>query len=934
MVISVLGTVVGAIAVRMRQRGTRTAATRTAGLGTVTPLGAAGPIARLGAIALLVAIALQGAFALVPPHAHADVRTEARRHFREGMALIAQGDVERGVAELQEAYEILPHPNVLYNIARAYAESGRYAAAIAHFERYLESDPADRAEVNDFVEALRARIRAIEGRGAETPTPEEEIAPPPSGTESVASDEEIAALEDSATQIEALAESAQSDALRQRADRLRALAAALRERRTAAAEPAVEPTPPPTEGAETPPESSGEASDPSLVLGQQRAGDTYEEQVVSSSRAAQSPLDAPNSTTIVTAQDLRLSGYNTPGEALRRVAGVELMTASPGDVQLSIRGLNQRLSNRAIVLVDGRSVYLDFLGTTIWTLIPISYEDIERIEVIRGPASALYGADAFTGIVNIITRPIGEGRSFVSAGVGDHGQLRLASTVTQRVDRVRFRLGGGYERADLFSRFVGPDRVDVRPFASDPNLGYSRLFFHGDAQLRLADGYSVTAGTGLATGSRSFQGLSRLRELFLSDALFSQTYVQAQTAFGLSGRVFWNHFQTDYGLTGQHDGGLEEAQRARVDRQDVVDVELLYQNRFDISDGLNNQIIGGLGYRFKEIDWSWIADPATGDQVRTQHHFNVFLQDTLRIEEAVQIVVSARLDQHPLLPEPQVSPRGSVVVHPTPGQSIRLTGGTAFRAPTFVESYLTVPNSTPLRGVTAFGAGNESLNPERIVSVELGYMLQETDYFALELNGYYNLVFDQILLSRNTAYRLWDRVNDPRAAYDPDLGAFPLGQLQFDNEDADFQQIGGEIGVRLYPTDGLDLYVNYAIHETTALGAQALAGRDLDQRTSVHKVNAGAQYRSPFGLDLSVDFHYVSDQVWVEQVLDTERGGTAFESFSLAAYAIMNARVGLRLLDDQVEVAVTGTNLLMAHREHPFGQRLDRRFMGNVTFRF
>ena len=891
------------------------------------------PVAELGWVAVL----------LTSAPLRADVRTEARRHFRAGMALIAEGNVDEGVAELQEAFEILPHPNVLYNIGRAYAESGRYEESIQYFETYLESDPPDRAEVNGYLTALRARIAAVQARESEEPetTEPEVVATPTVETAPVASEEEIAALEDSATQIEALAESAQSDALRDRADRLRALAAALRERSIAAQSPETTETTETTEATgegETVADAAGEgeaaAEAEALELGEQREGDTYEEQVVSSSRAAQNPLDAPNSTTIITAQDLRLSGLQVMGESLRRVAGVEFMMTSPGDVQVSIRGLNQRLSNRAIVLIDGRSVYLDFLGTTLWDLIPISMEDVERIEVIRGPASALYGADAFTGIVNIITRPIGEGRSFISAGVGDHGQYRVATTVTQRVDRLRFRLGGGWSESDQYSRFVGPNRVDVTPFADDAEVGRRRLYFRGDAQLRIADGYSITAGSAVASGDRAFQGLSRLRELFLTDAIFTQTYLQAQTAFGLSARAFWNHFTTDYGLVGVREGGLDNAQRGRVNRQDIIDVELVYSTEFDIVDGLNNAIIGGVGYRFKEVDWDWLRDPVTGIQTQTQNHFNVFLQDTLRIDEVLQIVLSARLDQHPLLSEPQISPRGSVVVHPTPKQSIRLTAGTAFRSPTFLESYLFVPNATPLRGVTAFGLGNPTLNPERIVSVELGYMLQESEYFALELNGYYNLVFDQILLSRNTAFRLYDFRNDPRIAYDPDLAAFPLGQLQFDNEEADFQQLGGEIGVRVYPVDGLDMYANYAFHETTPLGEQALAGRELDSRTSAHKVNAGVQYRSPFGLDLAVDFHFVSDQVWVEQVLDTERGGTAFETFSLPSYAVLNARIGYRLFDDQLELAVTGTNLLMAHREHPFGQRMDRRFMGHVTFRY
>ncbi len=112
---------------------------------------------------------LVAALVLAASTARADVRTEARRHFRQGMALIAEGNVEEGVAELEEAYEILPHPNVLYNIGRAYAESGRYAQAVEYFERYIESDPPDRAEVLGFITALRARIEALEAREGETP---------------------------------------------------------------------------------------------------------------------------------------------------------------------------------------------------------------------------------------------------------------------------------------------------------------------------------------------------------------------------------------------------------------------------------------------------------------------------------------------------------------------------------------------------------------------------------------------------------------------------------------------------------------------------------------------------------------------------------------------------------------------------------------------
>lgn len=891
---------------------------------TSVPSSAGSPLAfRSSTLVLHRIVALLGlAVALVcslpASTARADVRTEARTFFRRGMALIADGNVDAGVAELERAYEILPHPNVIYNIARAYAESGRYQESVEHFERYLESDPPDREEVLGFLRALRERLsRAEQDRPRDTESP----APDATTEGGAASDEDIQTLEDSATQIAALAEATQSDALRARAERLREMA----EARRRGSEGSLTPVTP--ESPESP-ESDVESEDPqALTINDEHQGDVYEESVFTASRSAESPLDAPNSTTIVTAQDVRLSGLQTPSLVLRRVAGVSILASSPGDQQLSIRGLNGRLSNRTIVLVDGRSVYLDFLGTTLYNFLPLSMEDIERIEVIRGPASALYGADAMSGIVNIITRPLGEGRSYVTASMGDGGQYLLRAGAYARADRFRFRVGGGYQRQDMFALEVVPGRVDIEASGRDPNLGYERLYFHGELSYRFDGGYLLRAGTGIVEGEVTFQGLSRLRQLRGRDGLFAQTFASFETPWGLSARVFWNRLDLTGDNVGLVPGGLELSQRSVVS-SDIVDTEIVFSQDFDLL-GVDNRLIAGVSYRYKEVRWDWLAN---GSQM--QHHGAVFLQDTMRFSDVAQLVLSVRGDLHPLA-GPQVSPRGSLLFHPTAGQTIRLTGGAAFRSPSFVESYAEVPNETPLRGVTTFGVGNPALNPERLFSVELGYMNQMTEYFSLELNGYYNFVIDPILLTQNRAFRLWDFRNDTGLArYHPEFQAYPLGQLEFANEAEQFQQIGGELGVRIFPVQGLDVYANYAIHETSHVGGPRGALTD-DARTSAHMVNGGVQYRAPFGLDLSIDVSWQSSQVWYEQVVDTERGGVSFQRFGLPSYTTLNARIGYRLFDDQLELAIIGTNLVDAgHREHPFGQPIDRRFLGTATVRF
>src|SRR3954451_13806990 len=123
--------------------------------------------ARWKACALAAVLLLSGA-------ALADSRADAKRHFRDGMALIAAGEVERGIAELQQAYAIKPHPDVLYDIAKAYVDLGNIPEALEHFRRYVASDPPDK----DQVLAVMQRLEAAVGSAAVAPPPVQPVVPP------------------------------------------------------------------------------------------------------------------------------------------------------------------------------------------------------------------------------------------------------------------------------------------------------------------------------------------------------------------------------------------------------------------------------------------------------------------------------------------------------------------------------------------------------------------------------------------------------------------------------------------------------------------------------------------------------------------------------------------------------------------------------------
>jgi outer membrane receptor protein involved in Fe transport len=286
------------------------------------------------------------------------------------------------------------------------------------------------------------------------------------------------------------------------------------------------------------------------------------------------------------------------------------------------------------------------------------------------------------------------------------------------------------------------------------------------------------------------------------------------------------------------------------------------------------------------------------------------------------------------LPKLQFSPRGSLVYRFLEQQSLRVSIGRAFRGPSFLESYLDLPNDTPLRAVTAYGLGNDKLDPESIVSYELGYQNQESDYFALEANVYFNMVQDAILFTNPGRYPLSDYVNGT-AGFDPAVDAFAATSLRFTNERATFRQIGGELGVRFYPVPGFDVFSNYSVHDTSPTGAGDIDPvRATEQQTSLHKINAGVQYRARFGLDVAADVSWFSPQLWVEQVTDLERG-VRYQAYEQPSFTMVNGRLGYRLWDERLDLGVVGTNLAFQdRRQHPYGQPIDTRVLGTAKLRF
>ena len=175
--------------------------------------------------------------------------------------------------------------------------------------------------------------------------------------------------------------------------------------------------------------------------------------IVSAGRRKQKITNVPYAISVITSEDIRRFGARSVPDALRLAAGVDVAELGFGSAAVSPRGNHGFISRQVLVLVDGRQIYDSWFGGTLWGSWPFQIEDIERIEVIRGPAGVAWGANAVHGVINIITKdPRDQSGLTISTGAGSRGTQREHIGYAQGDDKLRFRISGEYERADGFKR--------------------------------------------------------------------------------------------------------------------------------------------------------------------------------------------------------------------------------------------------------------------------------------------------------------------------------------------------------------------------------------------------------------------------------------------------------------------------------------------------
>jgi len=206
----------------------------------------------------------------------------------------------------------------------------------------------------------------------------------------------------------------------------------------------------------------------------------------------QKASDAPVTMEIITAEEIKRSGVSTIADIVSRLAGVNVLHGTAQGNDVGVRGYNEPLQGRLLVLVNGRQVYIDFFGFTDWASLPVRLEEIRQIEVVKGPNTALFGFNAAAGVINIVTyNPAYDDNSAVTLRGGKNSYAEASGAATVKIaPESGLRLSAGYAKQDEWSHGANQPELTSLP---------------GGKLTRTSPSLNTAAGTGTFTVAEGTQ---------------------------------------------------------------------------------------------------------------------------------------------------------------------------------------------------------------------------------------------------------------------------------------------------------------------------------------------------------------------------------------------------------------------------------------------
>jgi outer membrane receptor for ferrienterochelin and colicins len=728
--------------------------------------------------------------------------------------------------------------------------------------------------------------------------------------------------------------------------------------------------------------SGGAVQVPPVELSVARLGETV---VVSASRTETALVDAAATMSVLSSNVLASTAAQNYGDLLRTVPGVNVVQLSARDVNVTSRSAASTLVNSQLTLLDGRSIYLDFFGIVLWDWLPNNMNDIKQIEVIRGPASAVWGANALTGVVNIVTKSPREAEAidvsvsggFFSRDAGSTegegvGGIFGANASLSRVlnDSWAFRVSAGYFNSEAYPRPTGTIPLIPDPRQEGATVGGARYPTDGEGPIgtafknrgtsqpkfdlrfdqEMANGGRMTYQGGIAgTDGIIYTGLGP----FDIQSGSYMGYVKA----GYSRRALRVNFFTNF-------VDADAPNLLLTDPATRAPLLLKFSSQsydFEVGDSVpvgTRQVIS-VGGNIRRNNFNMTIAP----DLENRTELGVYGQDEV-ILERVRLTLGARVDKFGNLSDPVFSPRLAGVFKLDANHSVRAAFNKAFRSPSVINNYLdaSIIRLTDLRAIGQLvpalaplvaapfplvvkGVGSrlpigstaqEELTEESLTAYELAYTGTLADRTTVGLAFYVND------LDNNINFTQLPTTADPYTAANPPPGwllpptilsvlaargtFLPRTAFTYLNL-GPIRQKGVELSVDHRVNQNVSLFANYSWQDDPTILDDANPYPPVElSLPPTSRFNAGFNFDGDRGLgSLLVSY---SDEAFWSDVLTTEYHGFT------DAYTTVNGSVGMKWHGGRITTLVKANNMFNKDiQQHVFGDLIKRSVTFEVRFR-
>jgi iron complex outermembrane receptor protein len=668
------------------------------------------------------------------------------------------------------------------------------------------------------------------------------------------------------------------------------------------------------EPAEAPQSQPGETEDEltadeeiDALLGPQHE----ETMIVTASRKEESLLDAPVSITVVGELQIETSPAENMADLLRGVPGLNAAQTSARQISVSTRTPTSALANSQLVMVDGRSIYQDFFGLVMWDVLPVQLDELKQVEVLRGPGSAVWGANALSGVVNVRTKTPRE----LEGGVlwGQWGEQETAAGGVRWADaheRFSYKISASWfeqaawDRENTFNDGTPiPDSFQFDNEGTEqPKLDLRLDYERDDKRWVYKAGHGGTSGI-MHSGIGPFQ---------IRRGSAMQYYEFSYEGGDRNGKIYLNRMDGDaLNLL----NGLEF-----LFKTDTLVGEISQSSEL----GERHDLIYGGNVRSNKFDLSLAPD----EDERLE--LGSFVEDRITLSERWTLNLGLRADYADTI-DWTVSPRTSLLYKPSELQSWRFAYNRAFRAPSLINNYLdtAVPNLYLFEDdrqfvFATFALGSEDLTEETVDAFEIGWT-GVVGSSMLNAAVYYNITNDLIDFAADTYYSESDPPNGwPGSIELPERELVKVFKYRNVGQTVDK---GLELAVDTWWSPHLNTTFSYSFQDETEVTEDDPDEPLIPNIAPTHQFSAGFSYR---GARWSGSFQasYTDRAFWAD-VLDYRFWGYT------DAYWLLNGSFGGRFFHDALEFRISGTNLTDKKiKQHVFGDIIERKVGIDLKWRF